>query len=450
MSHQRILAAWLLILVGIAWLATGAAQAAADYGRLEVTCDGGPGETAYLAEQKDTTIENGCRVINGDGYVIYRMPVGGLVPERISYTIGQERPFALEFSADGKQWHSMVTMEYMANPRERYVGAANGFTPEWQAAARQTGMAWFRISRAPGNNRPGLVRSLAFEVSGQPIQAPFTAAARPPQQTGDHGNPLPQFRIPEPIAILPGVLMLLVGVLAVALFRRRWDTPLRLFWLGAALWTVSVAVKMVVAITANKPVEAALHRGLPGFPGQLAFWVYIGLLTGMTECVIFPCLAGFWRRRQWRWRDAASVGVGFGAFEAALLGVGAMLAGIYGLGSPATLGVAFAPPTERVIALVVHVATAMMLIHAVIARRWGWFWTAFVYKSGVDAVAGYLLISGRSLLANPWLVELGFFAPFALLAVPLLWYLRRQWQESAEAKPAEEASMPPSPASGTG
>ncbi|MCX6377088.1 MAG: YhfC family glutamic-type intramembrane protease, partial [Armatimonadetes bacterium] len=253
------------------------------------------------------------------------------------------------------------------------------------------------------------------------------------------GSPPPHFdtqsAVTKPAAILrrliPGELMILVGLTAVVLCQMMLRTRLRLFGLGALLWTVSVAVKVGLAVLGNKPVSHALHSVLPMFPADFVFWIYIGLLTGITEVGIFLVLTRFFQRRQWTWKDAASVGVGFGAIEAIM--VAASIAAAVALGKMPVGGTdissALVPSLERLIAIVVHTAAAVMIIYAITKGKWGWFWTSFAYKTGIDSVAGYLLLGGNAALgAHPWFVELCLFGPFAYVGLVILFMLKNRWE----------------------
>jgi uncharacterized membrane protein YhfC len=238
--------------------------------------------------------------------------------------------------------------------------------------------------------------------------------------------------------LMPAGLMILVGLTAVVLCQVLWRTRLRVFGLGALLWVVSVAVKVGLAFLGNEPVSHALHSLLPKFPADLVNWIYIGLLTGITEVGIFLVLTQFFQRRQWTWKDAASVGVGFGAIEAIMLA--ASIAAAVALGKMPVGGTgmssALVPSLERLIAVVVHTAAAVMIIYAITKGKWGWFWTSFAYKTGIDSVAGYLLLGGNAVLgAHPWFVELCLFGPFAYVGLVVLVVLRNRWYE--DARPAE-------------
>jgi uncharacterized membrane protein YhfC len=240
-------------------------------------------------------------------------------------------------------------------------------------------------------------------------------------------------RMREIAAGAAGPLMILVGVGAVAAGGLRWRVSWRIWAAGAGLWTVSVALKTLFAVLTKTPVEQGLHAILPPTVANWANWGYLGLLTGIFECGIFLLVAPLLRRRNWTWPQALALGTGFGAFEAVAVGLlvswGTEAAGIWR--DSGAWGNALAPAFERLLALIIHVAAVVMILHAVMTRTWRWFWLGFAYKSAMDVVAAWLLLSGATLMASPWRMEWICFAPFAIAGIVLLFWLRRQWHAVA-------------------
>ena len=395
------------------------AGALADTGMLSIKCDGTSAETQFIADQRGAEARDGRRMITtGGGYVIYRIPVGTCTPERLYYSISMTA-YSLEFSPDGRRWSRMVRLQRPDEHPDQFGRCSNGFVPSWQKAAKETGTAYFRFSRLPGGKAPVSLESVHLQVTGSPLPKGSHRLPKDYDRSWFHTEPKSAWSV-------PAVLMMLVGLSAVALCKAIWRTPFRLFGLGALLWVISVAVKVGIAIPLNAPASAALHHVLPRSAADVTFWIYIGLLTGITEVGIFLAMARWFRRRQWSWEDAASIGVGFGAIEAILLGLALLIAVAMGKSAdPGTL----VPVLERSLTIFIHGATAVAAIYAVTRGKWGWFAFAFIYKSGVDAVAAYVLLAGKNLLAmHPLRVELGIFGPFAYIAVPILLMLKKRWE----------------------
>ena len=250
------------------------------------------------------------------------------------------------------------------------------------------------------------------------------------------------------LMLFSAVGMIAVGAVAVGIWRFCSRVPWRWFWVGAAVWTVGVALKFACAFVLNRPVLGALKTGLSHDLYLAVGSVYIGILTGVFEIGVTLIAGLIWRGMAQRTRGVA-VGVGAGAIEAVLLGVLALasvVACLVTTGSTqdevlaATTSAAsvtpllwLAGPIERVIALVCHIASRALVLVGIARGKWGWpFAIAFVLMSAVDAVAGYLHLAGLVGRISAWWMELAL-APAALASIPLLLWSIRQW-------PATEAN----------
>lgn len=381
---------------------------------LAFACDGVAREQRVLREQSATWIINQTRAFATNlGRVVYRVPVGSAQLERLQLEMNLV-PCRLEFSVDGDHWETLISTAGIASNPAQFTTQGVGFTAAQQEASRASGYAWFRIWPA-GESPSGILQLRHFRLDVRGTELP------------------PQFVRPfwwrqfAPCAA--GALMVVVGAVPVFIVWRRWRITWWVWGGGAALWAASVALKFIFFWVASGSVNRWLHAGLPQTWAAPAFWCYVGLLTGVFECGIFLVAAPLLKRRQWSWREALSLGVGFGAIEALVVGIAAGLSA-----SPAgdwvyvtTWSEALVPAFERLLALLIHVAAVVMILRALINRKWQWFWAAFVYKSAVDSVAAWLVGSGSSLMSHPWLMEWLCFAPFALVGVLVLLNLRRRW-----------------------
>jgi len=383
---------------------------------LAFACDGTAREQRFLQEQSGTWIINQTRAFAATaGRAVYRVPVGHAQLERLQLGMNLV-PYRLEFSADGDHWEGLTSTAGVESRPTQFSTQGVGFAPAQREAATASGHAWFRLSPAGESPSETLqLRYLRLDVRGPEV---------PPQFTRPNW-----WRNLAPGAA--GWLMVLVGALPVLIVWRRWRVTWRVWGAGGALWMASVALKFAVAWVTNAPVNRWLHAQLPQAWAGPAFWTYVGLLTGVFECGIFLLVASLIRRKQWSWHDALSLGVGFGAIEALAVGAFTMAsanqAGPWGCLT--TWSDALAPAFERLLALVIHVAAAVMILRAFIERRGRWFGASFAYKSAVDGVAAWLLLSGTSLRSYPWMMEWVCFAPFALIGVVVLGWLGRRWPE---------------------
>jgi uncharacterized membrane protein YhfC len=236
-----------------------------------------------------------------------------------------------------------------------------------------------------------------------------------------------------------GALMMLVALASVFVWWFRSRIQWRWFWAGAGIWTVGVALKFAAALPLNP-----LFFGKTGHAVGLKLCtgaVYCGLMTGIFEIGITLAAALVWRRLAADPARAVAVGLGAGAFEALLLGLlaasaGSLVALAFGQSEVVLKSLApiaahtplmwLAGPTERVIAMLAHTASRVLVLRAVAGRRWLGFWAGFGWLSGIDLLAGVALLTGMTTSSSLWLIEL-MILPFGVLSVPLILWAVRRW-----------------------
>jgi uncharacterized membrane protein YhfC len=240
-----------------------------------------------------------------------------------------------------------------------------------------------------------------------------------------------------------GIGMMCVGLGAVLFWRRRSGARWRWFWVGAAVWAVGVALKFAWAIPLNTPILGALGSATSR-PVFLAVGsLYIGALTGVFEIGVTLLAALIWKKFAQDPSRAVAIGVGAGAFEAILLGaivlpgvfVAILTAGptreqvfaaVVSIGRTTPL-FWLASPFERLITILFHTASRVLVLLGVARGRWFWpFLAGFALMTLVDAVAGYVHLTGLAGKTNLWFVELAL-TPIAVLSVPVIAWCLRRW-----------------------
>lgn len=124
---------------------------------------------------------------------------------------------------------------------------------------------------------------------------------------------------------VPGLGMTLVAVFAAGLWLRRSGQPARWTWAGAGLWTVAVAVKMIIAVLINAAVISFLAAHLSHGAMVLTGSVFIGLQSTICEMGLTWLAGRIWPVLGRGGARAVGVGVGAGSFEALLLGLAALV-----------------------------------------------------------------------------------------------------------------------------
>jgi uncharacterized membrane protein YhfC len=255
---------------------------------------------------------------------------------------------------------------------------------------------------------------------------------------------------------LSGCLMMVLAVASAAWWQRRARVPWRWFWAGAAIWTVGVALKCAVAVPLN-PIFVGTG-GHPPRAGLAAGSLYCGLMTGVFEVGVTLAAALIWRCLAAEPKRAVAVGLGAGAFEALLLGLGAaagsLAAVAFGQGgqefaelsrlSASTPLLWLAGPIERVIAIAAHTAARVLVLQAVARRNSLGFWAGFAWLSALDLLAGVALLTGMTQSGSLWRVEL-MLLPFGLLSMPLIRYATARWPQPEPEFPAPAQARPVSP-----
>ena len=249
------------------------------------------------------------------------------------------------------------------------------------------------------------------------------------------------------MALVTGPLMIAVAIAPILYWRGRTQTRWLWFWAGALVFVVGVGLKFAVAGLYYDPALEAMSRRLSLWSYLLLGSLYGGLLTGVFEDGVTLAAALIWPR--WA-RDpdrALAIGLGAGGFEALFFGLcctaATLAAVVYSLGQvlsnapPETPPLAWATPAVfRAIATLSHTSTRMLALLTVATRKWSFFCYGFLLATGIDAVAVFLDISGRSSQMSAWGQVLAY-APFAVVGIPIILWCRRRWPT-----PVKEAACP--------
>lgn len=236
------------------------------------------------------------------------------------------------------------------------------------------------------------------------------------------------------LRLVPGlgeVMVALTSVIGWFLFsnvRSVW------FWAGAALWAVAVCLKLVCAWMTHRPIIGFFRRHFP-YPVMV---VGVGLFNGIQSSLfeMGATLIGvlIWPSLGHGARRAIAVGVGAGAFEALLLGLYALAAGLSlsadgsqnRMGQKKSLaGRAATPilwlvaPVERIIAIFCHAASRALILLGAIHGAGIMIAGGFFLFALLDGVAGAAHASGKIETVSLWWIELALL-PFALASIPIL------------------------------
>lgn len=232
---------------------------------------------------------------------------------------------------------------------------------------------------------------------------------------------------------IPGLGQVLVGCGAVILWHVFSGTGAGWFLAGALLWAVAVALKMLCARAANKPVLEFLHTRLPYSLFVMVGGLFTGVQSSLFEMGITILAVMMWQSLGESAAHAVAVGIGAGAIEALLLGAYVLVAGVADLtghGVPAqeengarqtgpTALAWLVAPFERVLALACHASCRTSILLGMVHGNHAMIFPGIAIFTLLDGVAGGAHISGKLNTLSLWWIEL-MMTPFALAGILLL------------------------------
>lgn len=248
------------------------------------------------------------------------------------------------------------------------------------------------------------------------------------------------------ISIFSAIGMMVVALVAIVCWRRQTRLHFKWFWVGGALWIIAVALKLGLALLTNKAVFAVMREHLPHSLYVIGGGLWVGVQSSLCEIGLTLVAVRIWRQLGSDAPRAIGIGVGAGAFEALILGLGSLaaaavcLAGLPGgekvsdaINKTATVTPLFwlIPPIERVIAILCHApARALVLLGSAHRRPMMIFWGFLIFVL-VDGIVGAFHLTGQIGRISMWWIELAVL-PFALVGIPILKWCIQRWPKVDE------------------
>jgi uncharacterized membrane protein YhfC len=246
---------------------------------------------------------------------------------------------------------------------------------------------------------------------------------------------------PPLVFLLPGLGALLVALFAVLYWRKRWRMSWSWFWVGAAIWVVGVSLKILGQTLLHERILGALSSAFSPSTFLMAGGLYIGVHSAVFEIGVTLAAVLIWRKMARDAERALTVGLGAGIFEAFLLGMAGFLGMLFAVletpGTKPMLTLArqtagatplfwLVAPVERVMTILCHTSTRMLVLFSVVKRRWSFFFWGFLLFACLDSIAGLAHLSGKFGRFSIWWVELAV-APFALVSLPIIRWCLAHW-----------------------
>lgn len=260
------------------------------------------------------------------------------------------------------------------------------------------------------------------------------------------GEEIPSAKV-SPLFLISGAGMILVALFSVIYWKKYTSISFSIFLWGALAWFIGVTLKLIFFSLINPIIIPFLYKILAKSLADPLTWIYIGLLSGVFECGMTLVFALYYKKARQGWAEATGFGLGFGTIEAFIVGLaslGSVITLLYfskmlpsqtvALMSTSlqSLSIIPAPIVERIIVILIHALSCVMIIYAVITKRWRWFWISFFYKSAIDTIAAFGQISfGITDPSHLWILE-AMLLPFGLIG---LWGIMKFKNKFPKEKP---------------
>jgi uncharacterized membrane protein YhfC len=250
------------------------------------------------------------------------------------------------------------------------------------------------------------------------------------------------------ISLVPAIGMMLMAIAAVIYWRRVSGLELRWFCVGAGLWTVAVVLKGLCSLLTS-PALIWLMKVSPSYPLRvLAGGLFLGIQSSLWEIGLTLLAVRIWQQLGRDANRAIGIGIGAGAFEALLLGIGsfvsivALMARLPGAekfreGIETTAAVTpifwLVAPVERAMTMLCHASSRALVLLGTTRRKPMMVFWGFLIFTVLDGTAGAALFSGKIGKISMWWIELALL-PFALISIPILrWCYRcRQFYKAQD------------------
>ncbi len=263
------------------------------------------------------------------------------------------------------------------------------------------------------------------------------------------------------VYLVPNVGMMIVAVVAAVYWQRVSRVQLRWFWAGAGLWMIAVVLKVICALLMNEPVLALMKENLSYPLLVVGGGLFVGIQSSVFEMGFTLAGVFSWRQLGRDANRAIGIGVGAGAFEALLLGLGGLMAIIVLMtGLPGTEKIREAieavaattpffwllAPVERIMAILCHASCRALILLGVTKKKPMLIFWGFLIFALLDSVAGAAHVSEKIGVISMWWIELAIL-PLAVVSILILRWCYARWGEQGDdVRESTVSAQPDAPA----
>jgi uncharacterized membrane protein YhfC len=253
----------------------------------------------------------------------------------------------------------------------------------------------------------------------------------------------------NPFLMLSGIGMILIAVFSILYWRHKTKVKTKFFLAGAGIWIIAIIIKILMDLTITFPLQQGI-LAVGGLAGLLVgASVYVGLRTGLLESGLSYFGIIKTELKKMTYKEAVAFGIGFGAFEALIIGFSSFLnilifvlmpeivatipveyqAGLIQQLSASSL---FILPAliERIAATFMHIFAAVLVVYAIRSKQLKYLWYSVAYKTVVDGIVPVLVfaLSPATSLVGAYIIEIPIIILGAIGFYGTLWVSKKKWQ----------------------
>jgi len=245
--------------------------------------------------------------------------------------------------------------------------------------------------------------------------------------------------------------MMLLGLIVPIYWWRTKKVPVKFFGLGALVWMAAILPKILLDLTISPSINSYLYAySVEAF--VIITGLYIGLRTGLFESGFTYLVAIKTKLKNLSWNQAIGFGLGFGCFEALVMGFLSFI-NIYAfVAMPELINqltaeqaealntvlnqstwIVPAAIIERISVIFIHVFSTLLVFYAIRINSKKYLWYSIGFKTIVDGIIPALQVYvGSNTITDAYLIELPFIGLGVLAFAGIIW-IKRLWSEKQNA-----------------
>lgn len=261
----------------------------------------------------------------------------------------------------------------------------------------------------------------------------------------------------NPWLLLSGIGMMLIGVVPALWWWRTKAVSVKFFGYGAALWIIAVTPKIFM----DSFITPSLRAYLAGYGSAVLViitGIYVGLQTGFFENGFTYIAALKTKLKHIDFKQAVAFGLGFGGFEAFILGLMSFLNILVFLAMPNILEqlpieqkeavlqqvgqstwIIFSPLIERGFTLFIHLFSMLLVFYVVKFLYKRYLIASISYKSVVDGIIPALTIYvGSQTLIGLYSMEIPIIV-LGVIGIIGFYWIKEKWYKTLEERNDSES-----------